>query len=43
MHPLIQNETDQKQLAGAVAILARHGKVIDYRTYGQRDMGKVSR
>jgi CubicO group peptidase (beta-lactamase class C family) len=40
LHSLIQNEIDQKQLAGAVTILARHGKVIDYRTYGQRDMEK---
>src|SRR5436305_10899022 len=40
LHSLIQNEIDQKQLAGAVTILARHGKIIDYRTYGQRDIEK---
>jgi CubicO group peptidase (beta-lactamase class C family) len=40
LHSLIQNEIDQKQLAGAVTILARHGKLIDYRTYGQRDTEK---
>ena len=40
LHSLIQNEIDQKQLAGAVTILACHGKIIDYRTYGQRDMEK---
>ena len=40
LHSLIQNEIDQKQLAGAVTLLARHGKVIDYRTYGQRDREK---
>ena len=38
LHALIQNEVDQKQLAGAVTILARHGKVVEYRTYGQRDI-----
>ena len=38
LHALIQQEVDQKQLAGAVTILARHGKVVDYRTYGYRDM-----
>src|SRR5579863_4426070 len=38
MHALIQGEIDQKQLAGAVTILARHGKIVDYRTYGQRDL-----
>ena len=38
LHQLIQGEVDSKHLAGAVTILARHGKVVDYRTYGQRDM-----
>ena len=38
LHQLIQQEIDQKQLAGAVTILARHGKIVDYRTYGQRDI-----
>ena len=38
LHALIKEEIDQKKLAGAVTILARHGKVVDYRTYGQRDM-----
>ncbi len=40
LHALIQETVDKKQLAGAVTILARHGKVVDYRTYGQRDHGK---
>ncbi len=38
LHNLIQQEIDQKQLAGAITILARHGKVVDYRVYGQRDI-----
>jgi CubicO group peptidase (beta-lactamase class C family) len=38
LHQLIQQEIDRKQLAGAVTILTRHGKVVDYRTYGQRDI-----
>src|ERR1700691_2728334 len=38
LHALIQQEVDQKQLAGAVTLLARHGKVVDYRTYGYRDI-----
>src|SRR5215813_11203639 len=37
LHKLIQDEIDKKQLVGAITILARHGKIIDYRTYGQRD------
>lgn len=38
LHQLLQGEIDQKQLAGAVTILARHGKIVDYRVYGERDI-----
>ncbi|HEY2470893.1 MAG TPA: serine hydrolase domain-containing protein [Terracidiphilus sp.] len=38
LHTLIQDEIDKKQLGGAVTILARHGKVVEYRTYGKRDL-----
>ncbi len=38
LHAFIQGEIDQKQLAGAITLLARHGKVVDYRTYGRRDI-----
>ena len=38
LHALFQDEVDHKQLAGAITVLARHGKIIDYRTYGMRDM-----
>ncbi len=38
LHAMMQEAVDQKQLAGIVTILARHGKVIDYRTYGQSDL-----
>ncbi len=38
LHALMQQAVDKKQIAGIVTILARHGKVVDYRTYGQRDM-----
>jgi CubicO group peptidase (beta-lactamase class C family) len=37
LHNLIQQEVSSKQLAGAVTILARHGKIVDYRTYGLKD------
>jgi CubicO group peptidase (beta-lactamase class C family) len=37
LHALMQETVDKKQLAGVVTILARHGKVVDYRAYGQRD------
>src|SRR5271170_4121165 len=42
LHELIQREIDQKQLAGAVTILARHGKIVEYRTYGQRDLASAA-
>jgi CubicO group peptidase (beta-lactamase class C family) len=38
LHRLIQGEIDEKQLAGAITILARHGKIVDYRVYGERDL-----
>jgi CubicO group peptidase (beta-lactamase class C family) len=37
LHALMQQAVDQKQLPGAVTLLARHGRVVDYRTYGMRD------
>jgi CubicO group peptidase (beta-lactamase class C family) len=38
LHAFMQQAVDQNRIAGAVTILARHGKVVDYRSYGQRDM-----
>jgi CubicO group peptidase (beta-lactamase class C family) len=38
LHALLQGVVDQKQIAGIVTILARHGKVVDYRAYGLRDI-----
>ena len=40
LHTLIQTEVDQKQLAGAITILARHGKIVEFRTYGENDMAR---
>jgi CubicO group peptidase (beta-lactamase class C family) len=34
----MQGVVDRKELPGAVTILARHGKVIDYRVYGVKDL-----
>ena len=38
LHAMMREEVDQKQIAGYVTILARHGKVVDYSVYGQQDM-----
>jgi len=42
LHALMQKSVDEKQIAGIVTILARHGKVVDFRTYGERDMATHS-
>jgi CubicO group peptidase (beta-lactamase class C family) len=42
LHQLIQGEIDEKHLAGAVTILARHGKIVEYRTYGMRDVASAA-
>jgi CubicO group peptidase (beta-lactamase class C family) len=42
LHAAIQGEIDQKHLAGAVTLLARHGKIVDYRTYGMRDLATAT-
>jgi CubicO group peptidase (beta-lactamase class C family) len=34
----MQATIDNKQLAGAVTVLARHGKVVGFNTYGQQDI-----
>lgn len=43
LHKLMQNVVDQKQLAGAVTILARHGQVVDYQTYGYKTKDVIFR
>ena len=38
LHAAMQREVDEKQLAGVVTILARHGKMVEDRTYGKKDI-----
>src|SRR4051812_42390004 len=38
LHGAMQREVDQKHLAGIVTILARHGKVVEEKTYGKKDI-----
>ncbi|MGB1761521.1 MAG: serine hydrolase domain-containing protein, partial [Verrucomicrobiales bacterium] len=38
---VIQNYIDKKQLAGAVTIIARKGKVIHFSAHGMRDLSKA--
>lgn len=37
LHALLQRRIDREQLAGAVTLIARDGKICDVRTYGFRD------
>ena len=38
LHALMQQAVDKKEVAGVVTLLARHGKMVDYRAYGMRDL-----
>lgn len=39
LHAAIQQEIEQKKtMAGAVTLLARHGKVVDLQAYGKKDL-----
>ena len=38
LHAAMQQLVDQKQLAGIVTLLARHGKVVEEKTYGKKDI-----
>ena len=37
LHAAIQEQVDQKHLAGVVTLLSRHGKLVESRTYGKKD------
>src|SRR5208283_5400672 len=38
LHAEMQGEVDRKELPGIVTILARHGKAVEEKTYGKKDM-----
>ena len=38
LHAAIQEQVDQKHLAGVVTLLSRHGKLVESRTYGKKDL-----
>jgi CubicO group peptidase (beta-lactamase class C family) len=42
LHAYMQRAVDDKQFAGIVTLLARHGKVIDFQTYGLRDIASAA-
>lgn len=38
LHALMEQAVEKKEIAGAVTLLARHGKIVDFRAYGSRDL-----
>jgi CubicO group peptidase (beta-lactamase class C family) len=38
LHTAMQREVDQRELPGIVTLLARHGKVVEERTYGKKNL-----
>jgi CubicO group peptidase (beta-lactamase class C family) len=38
LHAVMKQTVDNNELSGMVTILARHGKVVDYWSYGKRDV-----
>jgi CubicO group peptidase (beta-lactamase class C family) len=38
LDPMIQGYVDRNEVPGAVALVARHGKVVYYKSFGQRDV-----
>lgn len=38
LHVLLQKYVEDGELPGMVTVLARHGKIVDFRTYGKRDL-----
>src|ERR1017187_3869640 len=34
----MQQKVNEKQFAGIVTIVARHGKVVEFKTYGKKDL-----
>src|SRR5579859_3705841 len=42
LHAAMQREVDAKQLPGIVTILARHGQVVEEKTYGMKDLASAA-
>ncbi len=38
LHAVLQKKVDEKQLAGVVTLMARHGKIVDFAAYGRKDL-----
>lgn len=42
MHQFMQSVTDSGAYSGAVTLIARHGRLVDWRAFGHRDLSKTA-
>jgi CubicO group peptidase (beta-lactamase class C family) len=42
LHRFMQGAVDSGSYLGAVTLIARHGKIVDWRAFGHRDLGRTS-
>src|SRR4051812_40085592 len=42
LHEFMQNEIKVGDYLGAVTLIARHGRIVDWNSYGHRDLAKTS-
>ncbi len=38
LDPVMQSYIDNNELAGLVTLIARHGKIVQFKAYGYRDL-----
>jgi CubicO group peptidase (beta-lactamase class C family) len=43
LHAVLEKRVEEKEMPGMVTVLARHGKIVDYRTYGKMDKDAIFR
>jgi CubicO group peptidase (beta-lactamase class C family) len=39
LHAMLQRHVDEGKHAGLISLVARHGRIVDWRAYGSRDLG----
>src|SRR5215468_2282989 len=43
LHAVLEKKVEEKEMPGMVTVLARHGKIVDYRAYGKMDKDAIFR
>ena len=39
LHAMLKRQIDEGKHAGLVSLVVRHGRIVDWQTYGSRDLG----